>query len=130
MRNIAEAYFQNQVETATPLEQIILLYDKAIECLERAIEIYDQVNELEKRKEFVENIDRVYDIISALKSFLDHEKGKEIAKNLDTIYTIILNTLVKVDKTKEELQKILEILKDLREAWEEVKKKVHHHHHH
>jgi len=124
MRNAAEVYFQNMVETATPLEHIILLYDKAIECLERAIELHDQTDELEKRKEYIENIDRVYDIVSALKSFLDHEKGKEIAKNLDTIYTIILNILVKVEKTKEELQKILEILKDLKEAWEEVKKKV------
>lgn len=124
MRNVAQAYFQSMVETATPVEQIILLYNKAIECLEKAIELYDDLSDLEKKKEFIENIDRVYDIVAALKSFLDHEKGKEIARNLDTIYTIILNTLVKVDKTKEELQKILEILEDLKEAWEEVKKKV------
>ncbi|GAB6065963.1 flagellar export chaperone FliS [Aquifex pyrophilus] len=123
MRNVAEAYFQNMVETASPIEQIILLYDKAIECMERAIELYDEKEDFEKRKEFVENIDRVYDIVSALKSFLDHEKGGEIAKNLDTIYTIILSTLVRTDKKKEELLKILEILKDLRETWEEVKKK-------
>ncbi len=123
MRNVAEAYFQNMVETASPIEQIILLYEKAIECMEKAIELYDEQNNFEKKKEFIENIDRVYDIVSALKSFLDFEKGGDIAKNLDTIYGIILHTLVKVDKQKEELVKILQILRDLKEAWEDVKKK-------
>ncbi|WP_461832602.1 flagellar export chaperone FliS [Aquifex sp.] len=123
MRNVAEAYFQNMVETASPIEQIILLYEKAIECMEKAIELYDEQNNFEKKKEFIENIDKVYDIVSALKSFLDFEKGGDIAKNLDTIYGIILHTLVKVDKQKEELVKILQILRDLKEAWEDVKKK-------
>lgn len=124
MKNIADVYLQNMIETASPLAQIIMLYDKAIECMERAIELYDSKEDLVKRKELVENIDKVYDIVSALKSFLDLEKGQEIAKNLNQIYTIILSTLVRVDKTKDELIKIAEILRDLRDAWQDVKKEV------
>ena len=122
IKNPAEAYLQNMVESASPVEHIVMLYNKAIACMEEAIELFDQQNDLEKRKEFINNIDRVYDIVSFLKAFLDMEKGGEIAKNLNRIYTIILHTLVKPDKTKEELIKILEILKDLKEAWEDVKK--------
>ena len=124
MKNVADVYLQNMIETASPITQIIMLYDKAIECVEKAIELYDFREDLEKRKEFVENIDKVYDIVSALKSFLDLEKGQEIAKNLNQIYTIILSTLVRVDKTKDELIKIAEILRDLRDAWQDVKKEA------
>ncbi|HID66093.1 MAG TPA: transcription initiation factor E subunit alpha [Aquificaceae bacterium] len=41
MKNVADVYFQNMIETASPITQIIMLYDKAIECMERAIELYD-----------------------------------------------------------------------------------------
>lgn len=121
IKNPADTYLQNMVENASPIEHIIMLYDKAIFCIEKSIELFDNLESLENRKEFIHNIDRAYDILTFLKAFLDMEKGGEIAKNLNQIYTIILNTLVKPDKTKEELNKILEILKDLREAWEEVK---------
>ena len=122
VKNPAQTYLQNMVESASPIEHIIMLYDKAISCIEEAIKLFDQKDDFEKRKAFIHNIDRVYDIVSFLKAFLDMEKGGEIAKNLNQIYTIILNTLVKPDKTKDELIKISEILKDLKEAWEDVKK--------
>ncbi len=123
INNPAQTYLQNMVENASPLEHVIMLYNKAISCLEEAIELFDQREDLEKRKEFIYNLDRVYDIVSFLKAFLDMEKGGEIAGNLYQIYTIILNTLVKPDKTKEELIKISEILKELKEAWEDLRKR-------
>ena len=121
VKNPARTYLQNMVEGASPIEHIIMLYDKAISCMEEAIKLFDQKDDFEKRKEFIHNIDRVYDIVSFLKAFLDMEKGGEIARNLNQIYTIILNTLVKPDKTKDELIKISEILSDLKRAWEDVK---------
>lgn len=75
------------------------------------------------QEEYRYNLDRVYEIVSVLKAFLDMEKGGEIAKNLSQIYTIILNTLVNPSKTKEELLKIVEILRELKESWEYVKKR-------
>lgn len=122
MKNPAQTYLQNMVESASPLEHIIMLYNKAISCMEEAVELFDQKENFEKKKEFIHNIDRVYDIVSFLKAFLDMEKGGEIAQNLNQIYTIILSTLVKPDKTKEELIKITEILKELKGAWEDVRK--------
>lgn len=121
IKNPAETYLQNMVENASPIEHIIMLYEKAISCTEEAIKLFNETEDLEKRKLFIENLDRVYDIVAFLKAFLDMEKGGEIAKNLSEIYTIIQYTLVKQDKTKEELVKVNEILKDLKEAWEEVK---------
>ncbi|NPA32407.1 MAG: flagellar export chaperone FliS [Aquificae bacterium] len=116
MRSVADVYLKNMVEGASPLSQVIMLYDKAIECLERAIELQDSRD----KKEYVLLIDRVYDIVSALRAFLNREKGGEIAKNLYTIYTVILSVLVRHDKTREELLKVLEILKELRSAWAEI----------
>jgi len=123
IKSPAHTYLQNMVESASPLEHIIMLYDKAISCTEEAIRLFDYKDDLEKRKEFIYNLDRVYEIVSVLKAFLDMEKGGEIAKNLSQIYTIILRTLVNPNKTKEELIKIAEILRELKESWEYVKKR-------
>ena len=122
MNSVMETYLKNMVENASPVEHIIMLYEKACECLENAISLYDDFDNFEKRKEFIENIDRVYDIVSVLKAFLDFEKGGEIAKNLDKIYTVILTILANPNKRKEELMSVLEIMKELLEAWKDVKK--------
>ena len=121
IKNPAETYLQNMVESASSLEHVIMLYNKAISCMEEAIELFDHMEDFEKKKEFIYNLDRVYDIVAFLKAFLDMEKGGEIAQNLNQIYTIILSTLVKPDKSKEELIKITEILKELKKAWEDVR---------
>jgi len=125
--NPAEVYLQNMVENANPIRLVIMLYDKAIFCLEEAMDaVREGLDDVERVKRKAENLTRVTDILIVLRSSLDEEKGKEMAKNLDEIYDILINESVRANMTNdlELMEKIKNILEELREAWEEAERKV------
>jgi len=117
-----DAYLKNSVETATPLQQVILLYEKAIVSLKGAIEDIENNNVKSK----IENLNRVSDIVRALDSALDFEKGGEIAKNLHLLYDFIAHSLITVHikNDKQLANDLIEILEKLKEGWEGIKSKV------
>lgn len=125
--NPAEVYLQNMVENANPIRLVIMLYDKAISCIEEAVEAIERgLEELEDVKRKAENLTRATDILIVLKASLDEDRGKDIAKNLDEIYEVLINEIVRANMVndKETLLKIKEVLEELREAWEEAERNV------
>jgi flagellar protein FliS len=111
-------YRQTSVETATPTRLIVMLYDGAIRFLSQALPAmhakkYDQQSLL---------IGKAQSIIAYLRDTLDHETGRTFAGSLDTIYAALqssLNEACIYDKP-EHVEKAIEVLRDLREAWAEV----------
>ncbi|MDQ7038260.1 MAG: flagellar export chaperone FliS [Aquificota bacterium] len=123
----AEVYLQNMVENANPIRLVIMLYDKAILCIETAVEAIEKgCDDLENVRVKAENLTRAMDILIVLRSSLDMEKGKEVSKNLDEIYEVLIDEIVRANMKNdaETLRKIKTILEDLRSAWEEAEKKV------
>ncbi|NPA53385.1 MAG: flagellar export chaperone FliS [Aquificae bacterium] len=122
MGNPYEAYIKTDVMTASPVKQIVLLYDRAIVALKQAIE--DIKNKDIKSK--VNNIQKATDIILALDSALDMEKGGEISQNLRDIYRFSYHQIL-VAHTKNDiklLKDIIEILETLKAGWEELEQKI------
>lgn len=120
-------YLQNMVENANPIRLVVMLYEKAISCIEEAVEaIEGGLEETESVKRKAENLARATDILVLLRASLDRDKGKEIAKGLDEIYEVLINELVRSNMTndKESLLRIKGILEELKEAWEEAERKV------
>jgi len=122
---INNPYLENMVMNANPVRLVIMLYDKAISSLETALELMDSPSEdfdLKERK--YQAIGKALEIINVLDASLDMEKGGEIAKNLREIYTALMDELTsqmfKEDPAK--LERIINILKGLRESWEEVER--------
>lgn len=75
------AYLENMVLTSNPVMQVILLYEKAITCLEEAIEIMEKgLQDHENVKAKYEALGRAADILTVLKATLNMEQGGEIAK--------------------------------------------------
>lgn len=108
-----EHYLETQVQTASPQELVLMLYDSAIKqgriaC--RAIE----------KKEYEKShlaLVRMQDILRALIDGLDHTIP--LAQNLYALYDFMFQELVAAN-TKKDVQKvenILELLVDLRETW-------------
>ncbi len=125
--NPAEVYLQNMVENANPIRLVIMLYDKAITCVEDAVDAIGRgLEDTENVKVKAESLTRAMDILIVLRASLDSERGQEIAKNLDEIYDVLINEIVSANMRNdvESLIKIKEILEELREAWEEAEKKV------
>ncbi len=125
--NPAEVYLQNMVETANPIRLVIMLYDKAINCVDEAIETMESgLEDVDSVKRKAENLTKVMDILIVLKASLDEEKGKEIAKNLNEIYDVLIDEVVRINISNdlESLKKLREVLAELRDAWEEAERNV------
>ncbi len=122
MGNPYEAYIKTDVMTASPVKQIVLLYERAILSLKQAIE--DIKNNDIKSK--VNNIQKATDIILALDSALDMEKGGEIAQNLRDLYRFSYQQilLAHTKNDTEKLEDIIEILETLKSGWEELEQKI------
>ncbi len=116
-------YLENMVANANPVRLIIMLYEKAINCLENALEIGD-TEDFDMQKSKYEEMGRALEIISVLDAVLDMEKGGEIAKNLREIYGSLMDELTHqmLKEDKERLEKVIKILRNLKSAWEEVER--------
>ncbi len=120
--NPLDAYMKNSVQTASPLQQIILLYDKAIVSLKTAKEHIKEGDIKGK----IQNITKASDIVRALDSALDFDKGGEIASNLHMLYQFIDTSLFQVHAKNDIklLDDLIEILQNLKEGWEGIQSKI------
>ncbi len=120
---INNPYLENMVANANPVRLIIMLYEKAINCLENALEIRD-TEDFDMQKSKYEEMGRALEIISVLDAVLDMEKGGEIAKNLREIYRSLMDELTyqMLKEDKERLERVIKILRNLKSAWEEVER--------
>jgi flagellar protein FliS len=116
-------YLENMVANANPVRLVIMLYEKAINCLENALEVGD-TEDFDRQRSKYDDMGRALEIISVLDASLDMEKGGEIAKNLREIYWSLMDELTyqMLKEDRERLERIIKILKDLKSAWEEVEK--------
>ncbi len=122
------AYLENMVMTANPVRQVIMLYEKAIACLEESAEIMEKPQqEPEDLKRKYEGMGRATEILTVLDATLNMEQGGEVAKNLHEIYQALISDLIRITVEGDEpqtLRKMVNILSELKESWEEVEKKV------
>ena len=108
-------YFENQIQTASPEQVLIMMYDGAIRFLRQArqaVEQGDRVGRLEKTG-------RAVAIITELGNSLDFEKGGEIAENLDGLYWYMIRELTRSNTSGDSgpINVSENILVELRDAW-------------
>ncbi len=117
-------YQEMNINTASPMELVIMLYDDCIRSLEKAEKAFDITG-----PERIESINNALlhsqDIITELAVSLDMEKGGEIAQNLQRLYDFMVNHLsyANVNKNVKPIVDVKKMMADLREAWREVASK-------
>ena len=116
LRNAAQMYQQNSVNTASPARLTLMLYDGAVKFCNIALDAIDAGN-IQKAND---NIKKVENIIVELRVSLDMKYP--VAKEFDTVYDYIYRRLVEANmkKDKEILQEALRHIKTMRETWKEV----------
>ena len=126
MQNPQEVYLKKWLETASPVEIVIALYEKMESLLEEIIKMYEEQGENRDTKKEIELANRVSEILYYLKGTLDMKRGKEVAQTLNQFYGICIAQLSKAMANKDlELYKdLLKAIREMRDAWEEVKKKT------
>lgn len=117
-KDIARTYKRQQIESASPGELVLMLYDGAVEYLRRAEAVLDG-EEPDWIEKFHNHLISAQNIVTELMVSLDLEKGGEVAQNLFRLYEYMHHRLVtaNLEKDKEILQEICRLLGRLREAW-------------
>ncbi len=114
-------YKETQVTTANQGKLIVMLYDGAIKFINIALDnmtpsSYDVVNN---------NIIKAQDIITELVFSLNMDVGGEISQNLFNLYMYFKKQLLEanIKKDPEILKHTVKLLKELRDAWEQISSK-------
>ena len=114
----AMQYQRMQVETASPTQLIVMLYDGALRFASLAKERMAS-GDLEARHNYLMKAQR---IVTELLAILDVENGGAIARNLRSLYAYILKQLVEANLYDDpaRIDEALGMLRELREAWAQV----------
>ena len=119
-----KAFLKNMVDSASPMQLIVLLYDGAVQWLQMARK------EIEKNAdkkppnwtEFSHNIDMTLKILTHLQESLNHEKSEELSEKLFSLYEFLKNLVIKVNayKNEQDVDTAIEIIRNLKKSWQEA----------
>jgi len=109
------AYQSTQVQSCSPMEQIVLLYDTAIQALTKVRDAMAK-RDLPTRHR---GISHTLAIINHLQSTLDLSAGGDIARQLDALYTYLRERIIDANMRHrvEPIEESLQLLGTLREGW-------------
>jgi flagellar protein FliS len=108
-----EKYKQSSVQTSTPGQLIIMLYDGAIRFVKVGLEGISSKDYMKANA----NLGKAQTIISELMSTLDH--SYPVSKNLFSIYEYMNHLLIQsnIKKETQPAEEALNYLQELRETW-------------
>lgn len=114
----AEAYQQTLVQSRSPLELVVMLYDGALRFLEQAADAMDRRDMPAK----AEAMSRSFAIIAELQNTLNVRDGGELARQLDALYAHMHERLVdaNIQRSSAPIRDVIALLRPLRDAWSQV----------
>jgi len=114
----AMAYATTQVQTASPVQVVVLLYDGTIQAMKLAQEGM-QNNHREDKARF---LGRALRVVSELSATLNMEQGGAVARDLRRIYEFVIHELTQANllNQPERLDGPIRCLGVIREAWLEL----------
>jgi len=120
-RSAVGAYRKQAVETARPIDLVVMLYDGLLHSLRKAKSAIEQKNLDEQNAELL----RAQRILSELTAGLDREKGGEISRNLASLYQFCIQRLVaaNIEDNAALVGEVLRVIEPLRDAWAEAARK-------
>ena len=117
-QHAASHYLQTQIQSRTPVELVVMLYDGAIRHADAAREAMAAGN-IPARKAALSKLTA---IIAELQNTLDMERGGEIAQDLDRLYTWAMHRLLDavVGRDPRPIEEVRRVLDNLRGAWQAI----------
>ena len=109
------SYRQASARGASPLGQIVALYDTILRDFGRALEAL-KARDVESR---VFELSHALTVIGHLQCVLDHDRGGEAAKAFERFYNVTRGMIVRanVRATPESLEELISLYGALRQAW-------------
>jgi flagellar protein FliS len=114
----ASAYRQTEVQSRTPLELVVMMYDGALRFMAQARDAIERKDIHARQKA----VSRALTIISELQSTLDMEKGGIISEKLDSLYVYINGRLIDASSKQDArpIEEATRLLTTLRDSWAEI----------
>lgn len=108
-------YQQNQVNTASPEQILLMLYDGAIRFTKEAIAGVEEDRPDMRRH----GVSKAMAIITEFSNTLNHEIGGKIAEDLHELYAFMIRELTSanMDNDVDKLHVVKKLLVDLRQTW-------------
>ena len=112
-------YQRTAIETADPLQLIILCYETAIRDLKQAKELHETCD----MNAAYRKIRHAQDLVTELLVCLDYERGGDVARNLNRLYNFTLRQLIGINSRESVsiYDHLVRILSILMEGWEGIK---------
>ena len=119
--NAAQIYQGNRINTASPAELTLMLYEGAIKFCNIAIGALEK----DDRQKANTNLIKAQKIIVEFRSTLDFKYP--VAKQFDIVYDYIYRRLVEanINKDKEIAEEALKYIREMRDTWKEVMRRNH-----
>ncbi len=116
--NPYQQYRATRVETASPVDQVLMLYQGVTRFTQRAIMATEQGNVEDAHNSFV----RAQDIVAHLIGSLNFDDGGQIARGLVALYDYAYRRLVEANSRKSvtPAAEVVRIFRELASAWQEL----------
>ena len=114
----ADVYLRMHIESRTPLELVVILYDAALARVAEARAAMDRDDLLAQRNA----IGRALAIVAELQNTLDMRGGGDIAMRLDGLYSFVATSLMDASArgNRAALEGVETVLSTLRAAWSDI----------
>ena len=114
----AEAYYQTHVQSRSPLELVVMLYDGALRFFEQAAVAMDKRDMAAKAMA----LSQAFAILAELQNTLNVSEGGDLARQLDALYLHMHDRLVdaNIQRSSAPIRDVIRLLAPLREAWAQV----------
>lgn len=126
MKNPLEAkltYRENAVRGATPIELVVILFDAAIDDIQRARTAIKN-NQIEERTSAIRH---AMLILQQLQGTLDFAKGGQVARQFEQFYNLIRAKLLEAQlrNSADQMQQQIRFMSEIRDCWVQVGKQFH-----
>jgi flagellar secretion chaperone FliS len=117
-----QSYRKVAVQTASPGQLVLMLYDGAIRFLERGLTGFEYKDPLQFNQTINNNVIRAQAIIREMNARVDMEQGRDISENFRRLYNYFNSRLQHANfkKKKEPIEEVLAHLRVLRDGWAEM----------
>jgi flagellar protein FliS len=114
----AETYRRTAVQSASPVQLIVMLYDGALRFLTEARDAHA----IGDHRVRATAVSKALAIVCECQSTLDLQRGGKIAADLDRLYEYMMTRLVDVGMKKDvhAIDEVHKLMTTLRDAWSQV----------
>jgi flagellar protein FliS len=117
--NPSQAYIRTNIETSTPAQLVVMLYDGLIRFTSAAAErIQEQTPE--SRIEAANLVTRATNILTELNTSLDFSRDEEFCGRMSQLYAFFVERITSALRQSDAklIEQVLPLMQELRDAWQ------------